>query len=276
MKKIIIALILISIVFSCGKRQIQNPMLERISSDSSMITNKKSNIKIDKILNEFVSKVEQCTKKDSIFYPLGNTVMEEDTSRIIAVGRFIDGEKIFAVDISAPKNAIINFYCFENNKWENIGTQKSKNDIFKLDFKDYDGDNRNEIVAQGHFNMNGNFSNDFYYCSNKTKTVHHAGYFFAGVYDYLIDYKEKNIKVTYEGSWYATNSKTIYKWNDEKLIPIKSVKRGLKIADGKHDIEFIEYYENPTTYKDTLVLKFKKTYRENNDKLYSLWEHFLD
>ena len=44
----------------------------------------------------------------------------------------------------------------------------------------------------------------------------------------------------------------------------------------KYDAQFIEYYENPTLDKDTLVLKFKKTYNENNDKLYNLWEHFFE
>jgi hypothetical protein len=40
--------------------------------------------------------------------------------------------------------------------------------------------------------------------------------------------------------------------------------------------EWIRYYENPTLYKDILVLKYKKTYNEKNKKLYDLWENFFD
>jgi hypothetical protein len=73
------------------------------------------------------------------------------------------------------------------------------------------------------------------------------------------------------------NIQTIYKWKNNKLIPEKSVVKQYKntseLNNGK---EWIQYYENPTQDKDTLVLKFKKTYKEKNKKLYDLWENFFE
>jgi hypothetical protein len=268
--------LLFCVLLCLGNKNITKTSCVAIKKSSLKTALGKQEFNIDSILNASVIKVLECSKKDSIFYPLGNTVMEEETSRIIAVGRFIDKEKIFAVDISAPENATINFYCYENNKWKNIGCEKSNSDIFKVEFKDYFGDERNEIITQGHFNMNGNYTNDFYYCSKNEDTIKYVGGFFAGVVDYIIDKENKTLKVEYEGSWYMPKRKTIYQWRNEKLIQIKEVVLKLKKADMKHDAQFIEYYENPTLDKDTLVLKFKKTYNENNDKLYNLWEHFFE
>jgi len=53
---------------------------------------------------------------------------------------------------------------------------------------------------------------------------------------------------------------------------VKQYKNTSELNNGK---EWIQYYENPTQDKDTLVLKFKKTYKEKNKKLYDLWENFF-
>jgi hypothetical protein len=63
---------------------------------------------------------------------------------------------------------------------------------------------------------------------------------------------------------------------NNKIFPIKKVSLELKKYDNKSFDQWIFYYENPTQDKDTLVLKFKKTYNEKNKKLYNLWEHFFE
>jgi hypothetical protein len=68
---------------------------------------------------------------------------------------------------------------------------------------------------------------------------------------------------------------TLYQWHGERLLPVRKVVWGLKKKDMKNHTQFIEYYENPTLDKDTLVLKFRKTYREKNKNLYHLIHHFF-
>lgn len=85
------------------------------------------------------------------------------------------------------------------------------------------------------------------------------------------------LRYQYFGSWYMASIQTLYKWKNNKLIPVKSIEKQFKntseMTNGK---EWIRYYENPSQDKDTLVLKFKKTYNEKDKKLYNLWENFFE
>lgn len=233
-----------------------------------------SKVNVDKILNNYASKAAEFDKSDSLFYPVGR-YMDEDTSRIIVIGKFIDHQKVYAVDISSQMNATVSFYCLNGKQWQKIGSHETPNDILKVAFKDYDGDGKNEIITEGHYNMNGNFCNEFYHFSVANNTVNYAGSFFAGVYDYEIGEGGKTLKVEYGGSWYMPQSKTIYGWRNEKLIPLRQVTLRLKRVDMEHEAQWIIYEENPTFDKDTLVQKFKKTYCEKNQKRYDLWENFF-
>lgn len=273
MKNIIIAL-LICLFVSCGKKQNPSVYKELVTTDT--VPKAVSHINVEKVLYDWKETVENCSKKDSVFYPLGNTFMEEDTSRIIAIGRFIDGHKLSAIDISNMDNPMVTFYVNKQNRWEIMGQYQRTSDVDYVEFRDYDGDNRKEIVTIGHGNMNGNYFNEFYSYSETEDKVKFAGSIFAGVYPFEVDTKNKLLKVEYGGSWYADMEKTIYQWQDGKLVQLKQVVIGLKNADGKHHAQFIEYYENPFKDKDSLVLKYRKTFREKNKKQSDFWEHFFD
>lgn len=275
--KIIITISIICLLLFTRNRQIESPVIPSTAIDTPLVGHKQSILDLEKILNEYLPKVEACTKKDSVFYPLGYAEMIEDTIPLIAIGRFIDADKIYAVHISAADDSNVTFYCFQNDKWEIIGNHHATRDVFKLEFKDFDGDNRNEIVTSGFGNMNGNCSNDFYYCSPKTNNVKFSGNYFGALGgDCQIDKVNKMLKVEYTGSWYMDNERTIYKWIDGDLIAQKQLVIGYKNADGKHATQFIAYYESPNQQIDSLVLKFRKTYRESDKKMNNLWEHFFD
>lgn len=262
---------MICLLLSCGKRPASVTTEETAPLPVNLNT-----IDVDKVLDDWGSIVESYPEKDSIFYPLGYTTMEEDTSRLIAVGRFIDGKMLNAVDISAPDEGVATFYAYRKHKWEKIGQYPIENNVYSLEFEDYDGDGQNEIKARGASNMNGNYSNYFYSYSGKENKVNYAGNFYSGQFEMQTRNGEERINVNYEGSWYMDQEKTVYRWHEGKLLPLKQVVLSLKKADMKHHAHFISYYENPTTDKDTIVLQFRKNYSERNKKLNDLWEHFFD
>lgn len=82
------------------------------------------------------------------------------------------------------------------------------------------------------------------------------------------------IDVEYGGSWYMPNTKTIYYWKDQKLIPFKEVEVGLKIADMKHNAQYIKYSENLTLEKDSVQLVYKKSFR--GKKLNQFYDNFFE
>ena len=82
------------------------------------------------------------------------------------------------------------------------------------------------------------------------------------------------IDVEYGGSLYMTNTKTIYYWKNQKLIPFKEVEVGLKIADMKHNDYYIKYSENLTLEKDSVQLVYKKKFR--GKKLNQFYDNFFE
>lgn len=262
---------MICLLLSCGKRPSSTA-----TEETAPLPVKLNATDVEKVLNDWGSIVDNYPEKDSVFYPLGYTTMEEDTSRLIAIGRFIDGKMLNAVDISVPDEGVATFYVYSKDKWEKIGQYPIQNNVYSLEFEDYDGDNRNEIRARGVSNMNGNYSNYFYSYSDKENKVNYAGSFYSGQFERQTRNEERRININYEGSWYMDQEKAVYHWYKGKLLPVKQAVLSLKKADMKHHTHFILYYENPTEDKDTLVLRFKKTYRERNKKLNDLWEHFFD
>ncbi len=135
-------------------------------------------------------------------------------------------------------------------------------------------DDDNELLIKGHHNMNDNQQNTIYKFDIKEEKFVKSGSFFCD--ELNIDSKNNIIYFEYGGSWYTPNEKSIFKWVNNKIFPIKKVSLKLKKYDYNSFDQWICYYENPTQDKDTLVLKFKKTYNEKNKKLYNLWEHFFE
>ena len=270
---VILPLVVVLLIISCSihKKETFNKEVKVVAKD----TVRNHNDDLYKILYATVAELEHCSKRDSVFYPLDDRDTSAIDLRMLAVGRIIDAEKINAVCVSSPDNPTIDFYEYNANKWVKIGSDTSERDIIRMAFKDFDGDHKNEILLEGQGNVNGNNWNSFYHYSNANK-IEYSGSFFSGQYkDTVVDHSNY-IKVVYEGSWYSNQEKTLYQWINGKLIPLKSVELELKKADLKHDALWIKYYENPTRDCDTLVLKFKKTYRDRNEKMFHLWEDFFE
>ena len=167
----------------------------------------------------------------------------------------------------------IDFYKLQDKNWNYLNSLEVS-DVLYFTEVDLNNDGVKEIQSIGHNNMNGNCLNNFFsYNKLENKFVNGDG-FFSSLYEFKP--AKSRIEVTYEGSWYMPNTKTIYYWKNNKLIPYKEVELALKIADMKHEARYILYSENLNLDRDTLVLKFKKTYREKDKKMKTLWENFFD
>lgn len=281
MKKIIIKSILlifgILLFYACSSKNFQNKGDKPRESIEEIITKPNAfhlKLNIDSLLNLYKTKISNLDK-DELIFPL-DSVIESDSSRVVVIGKFINKKDVFAIDIYGNwQTQNIYFYKFGNGVWEKLKSDDYNWDIVNFSFENFNNDEDTEILFLGHSNMNGNRENTIYkYDGSENKFVKSIGLFATELsYDpisNLVHYK-------YSGSWYMNSTQTEYKWSNCKLIPLKSVekqyKNTSKMNNGK---EWIRYYENPTLYKDTLVLKYKKTYNEKNKKLYDLWENFFD
>lgn len=266
---IIIFILFILYFWNFDNRKISIPS---VPSDSIAVDLKNSVKKTEKFLNELIPSLKEFIKVDTSIIFYNNFETDEQYKPILVIGKFIDSTKIYAVDISVT-DKLINFYYFDNIKWRLVGSKKLDIEVFKVEFEDLNGDNKNEIIATSFYNMNGNRWMEVYSRSSKTDSIKYAGNFTT---NYKVNKSDKTIEVTYGGSWYMDQEKTLYQWNQDKLIPVKKAVHGLKEKIMTCTDYFIEYYENPTLDKDTLILKMRESYDEKNEKQKKLWDNFFD
>lgn len=231
-------------------------------------------LNMDSLLNSYKTKISNLGK-DELIFPL-DSVIESDPSRVVVIGKFINKTDVFALDIHGTwDKQHIYFYKYENEIWKKLQSDDNNGDILDFSFENFNNDEDAEILFLGHANMNGNRQHTIY----KYDAVSNQFIKSICLFSTELSYNAYTNLVTYQyfGSWYMASIQTIYKWKGNKLIPVKSVEKQFKdtseMSNGK---EWIRYYENPTQDKDTLVLKFKKTYNEKNKRLFDLWENFFD
>jgi hypothetical protein len=222
------------------------------------------------ILDKFLPSILAIPDTSTFYY--GNDVIEEDSIfRQLLIGKFVDETTIIAIEINI-KDTIINFFCLEKENWKLIGSEKTNIPVYRIDFEDLNGDSKNEIITSTGSNMNGNTWQEVYYYSDKTNNVKYAGSFST---DYVVKKDRKQIEETYEGSWYMNNSKTLYEWREEKLVPIKQIILARDTAFSENSKLTFEYYENQTNDIEELKLKFKEPYNDDNQKQQQLWDNFF-
>lgn len=274
--KSIILLFGIVLFYNCSARKKEskgdNPSesIEEIILEPNLFHKR---LNIDSLLNSYNDEILQL-KENEFIYPL-DSIIDSDSSRVVVIGKFINKSDVFALDIYGNwQTQNIYFYKYDD-KWKRIESDDYNWDVLSFNFQNFNFDEDNEILIKGHHNMNGNQQNTIYKFDTKTNKFIKSCSLFATELSH--DNNKNLVYYKYFGSWYMDNVQTIYKWNNCKLIPLKSVEKQYKntseINNGK---EWIRYYENPTQDKDTLVLKFKKTYNEKNKKLYDLWENFFE
>ena len=274
--KSIILLIGIVLFYNCSARKKNckgdNPSesIEGIILEPNLFHEK---LNVDSLLNSYNDEILQL-KENEFIYPL-DSIIDSDSSIVIVIGKFINKSDVFALEIYGNwQKQNIYFYKYDD-KWKRIESDDYNWDVLSFNFQNFNFDEDNEILIKGHYNMNGNQQNTIYKFDTKTNKFIKSCSLFATELSY--DNNKNLVYYQYFGSWYMENIQTIYKWKNNKLIPEKSVVKQYKntseLNNGK---EWIQYYENPTQDKDTLVLKFKKTYKEKNKKLYDLWENFFE
>lgn len=215
----------------------------QISSDS-----------IPEILYTFLPQTTNL-RQDSILYPY-EPFYDDSTGNFIAIGHLVAPDELHAVSAS-NRDSSLTFYRYDTPEWKIIGKEKLPEFGF-LESQDLDVDGRREILTRTYPNMNGNCGYNIYYLSQSRQDVHFSGFLF-GRFEPM---PNKQVQYVYEGSWYAPYIQTLYEWRNEKLIPVREVSVALKKQNMRSNAQWITYSENPTYDKDTLVVKFKQTYRE--------------
>lgn len=192
----------------------------------------------------------------------------EETPISHIVGKIIDNTQIFAL-VYAPQDTLLNFYRLDQGKWKTVGSHIAIADCmtFVVDFIDMDDDGNNEIIVRTPPNMNGNTWQDVFCYSAKADSIELAGSFST---DYDIKKDSKTVEETYGGSWWMTNTKTLYQWNNGKLIPIKRLELSLKEGTLECEDYILEYYE----MKDSLTQIFKVPYKGKKYK--DMWDNFFN
>jgi len=274
--KSIILLFGIVLFYNCSARKKDSKGDNIIESTEEIIGEQYSlheKLNIDSLLNSNYAKIIKLNQ-DELIIPL-DSVMESDSSRVVVIGKFINQKDVFAFDFYGNSDAcFIDFYKF-NTKWEKL--KSDKYDFWMLydfRFENFNNDEDQEILFHGPPNVNGNQLNTIYKFNSKENRFVKSGNFFCN--ELQFDTNKNLIYFEYGGSWYTPNEKSIFKWIENKILPIKKVRIELKKYNYKSFDQWISYYENPTQDKDTLVLKFKKTYKEKNKKMYDLWENFFE
>lgn len=288
MKKLILKSIIpvfgIVFFYACGPKNIQktNSLIDSIleqdakqeAEHSAKMFEFHNKLNIDSLLNSYNSRLNI---QEELIIPL-DSMFVGDSSRVVVIGKFVNLNDVFALDIYGTwAKQKIDFYRF-NGSWKKLKSKVYDEDIVNFSFENLNNDEDSEILFLGGSNMNGNRLNTIYkYDSNNDQ--------FVKSYSLISTELKKDsisglLHYEYYGSWYTDEIKAEYKWVKNKLIPFREIRKSLKVKRLSEDIvlnvkEVLYYYENPTQDKDTLVLKFKKTYKEKNKKLYDLWENFF-
>jgi len=267
-------LTIISILTLCACNNIdrQNKSVGTISNDIFLKETNDSSKTTKQILDKFLPSVLAFSQADtSTFYYGDNLIKYNSLFRQLLVGKFIEKTTIIAIEINI-KDTIINFYYLDKETWKLIGSENTNIPIYKIEFEDLNGDDKNEVVISTSSNMNGNTWKEVYSYSDKTNTIKYAGSFSTF---YEVKKNKRQIEETHEGSWYMDHTKTLYEWRQERLVPIKKIILAHDQPVSENGKLNFEYYENSTNNIDGLKLKFKEAYNEDNKKQQQLWDNFF-
>lgn len=218
------------------------------------------------LLNKFTPSIVAIA--DSTYYGEQEYIENDTVSRSLFMGKFID-KSIIAIEIRF-KDTCINFYKLSDKTWKLIGTEKTQIPIFNIKFEDLNGDKHNEIITSTAPNMNGNTWQEVYIQNNGK--IKYAGSFST---DYKINNDKKEIEESYEGSWYMSRTKTLYRWIDYQLIPVRQVVLNIDPSSYENPKVTFEYYENKSNTMNGLTLKFKEPYL-HNEKQNKIWDNFFE
>ncbi len=283
MKKInlksIILILGIVFFYACSSKNIPSSIDVSSETNSEVETadlKLEKKLNIDSLLNSYNNKISNW-KENEVVNPLDS--LEEETSDVVFIGKFINKKDVFALHVIYQEDwnkQKIDFYKFDNGKWNKLISDAYNSDYSYVQFNNFNTDEDNEILFLGSGNMNGNRQHTIYKFDESENKFVKLCSLFATELSY--DSKSNLVRYQYFGSYYMDQIQAEYKWNNNTLIPVREIRKRLKIRklsdeqvfDAK---EIIYYYENPTQYKDTLVLKFKKKYGR---KGIELWENFFE
>ena len=281
-----ISILLLFTVVSCKSNKSNLTRSDSIS-DTTIVVNADTVTyqKVQEAEKEIVINIDSVLKansnikieyQDSLIYVLGNREFYDTANgQIVAFTKLKEDNELFAVvypnTFDDEKQPNVLFYILKNEEWILVSKFDSSEVNF-FEIVDINNDGAREIQSIGYPNMNGNYWNNFYSFSKEENKFIDGGGFFSSMYEFKP--QVSRIDVEYGGSWYMPNTKTIYYWKNQKLIPFKEVEVGLKIADMKHDDYYIKYSENLTLEKDSVQLVYKKSFR--GKKMNQFYDNFFE
>lgn len=279
-----IGMLLLFIFISCKSNKSN---LTKSESDTTIVVNADTltNQKVKEFEKEIVLDIDSVLKaniniqidyQDSLVYVLGiKEFYDTANGQIVAFTKLKDNNELFAIvypnTFEDENQTNVLFYMLKHDKWVLVSKFESDG-VFYFEIVDINNDGVREIQSICYPNMNGNYWNNFYSFSKEENKFIDGGSFFSSMYEFRP--KSSRVEVEYGGSWYMPNTKTIYYWKNQKLIPFKEVEVGLKIADMKHDAQYIKYSENLSLEKDSVQLVYKKSFR--GKKLNQFYDNFFE
>ena len=277
-------MLLLFIFISCKSNKSN---LTKSESDTTIVVNADTltNQKVKEFEKEIVLDIDSVLKaniniqidyQDSLVYVLGiKEFYDTANGQIVAFTKLKDNNELFAIvypnTFEDENQTNVLFYMLKHDKWVLVSKFESDG-VFYFEIVDINNAGVREIQSICYPNMNGNYWNNFYSFSKEENKFIDGGSFFSSMYEFRP--KSSRVEVEYGGSWYMPNTKTIYYWKNQKLIPFKEVEVGLKIADMKHDAQYIKYSENLSLEKDSVQLVYKKSFR--GKKLNQFYDNFFE
>lgn len=281
-------MLLLFLVISCKSNKSNLTKSDNdLISDTTIVVNTDTVTyqKVQEVEKEIVLNIDSVLKanvnikidyQDSLVYVLGiKEFYDTANGQIVAFTKLKDNDDLFAIvypnTFDDENQPYVLFYILKNEEWVLVSKFDSDG-VISFEIVDINNDGERQIQSIGYPNMNGNYWNNFYGYSKTENKFIDGGGFFSSMYKFKPQLSR--IEVEYGGSWYMPNTKTIYYWKNQKLVPFKEVEVGLKIADMKHNDYYIMYSENLTLEKDSVQLVYKKSFR--GKKLNQFYDNFFE
>ena len=209
--KRIILIFVIVFFYACSSKNCQSKDDNRMETIEEIVvkpTAFHAKLNMDSLLNTYKTKISNLGK-DELIFPL-DSVIESDSSRVVVIGKFINKNDVFALDINGTwDKQHIYFYKYENETWQKLKSDVFDSDVLSFSFENFNKDEDSEILILGHPNMNGNREQTIYkYDALSNQCIKSISLFSSE-----LSYNAHRNLVIYQyfGSWYMTSIQTIYK-----------------------------------------------------------------